>query len=338
MRFAVDTGGTFTDLVIEQDDGSLTIAKSSTTPSDPIAGLFDVLDKAAAARGVDRATLLGQGELFVHGTTRAINAILTGTTARTALLSSEGHPDVLLFREGGRSDPFNFTRAFPKPYVPRSLTFEVPGRIGSQGEEVAPLDEGAVARIAGEIERRGVQAVAVCLLWSVVNPDHELRVGALLRELLPGLPITLSHALNPTVREYRRASAAAIDASLKPLMTSYLAALEERLRQAGFRGRLLMVTSSGGVLDASAVAAAPIHSINSGPSMAPVAGRFHAERDADCETAVVADTGGTSYDVSLVRRGRIPLTRETWLGEPFIGHMTGFPSVDVTSIGVAPTS
>jgi N-methylhydantoinase A len=333
VRFAVDTGGTFTDLVIEHDDGSFTIAKSSTTPSDPIAGVFDVLDKAAAARGTDRATLLGQGELFVHGTTRAINAILTGTAARTSLLTSQGHPDVLLFREGGRSDPFNFTRAFPKPYVPRSLTFEVPGRIGSRGEEVVPLDEDAVARIAGELERRRVEAVAVCLLWSVVNPDHELRVAGLLRELLPGLPITLSHQLNPTVREYRRASAAAIDASLKPLMTSYLAQFEQRLQQAGFRGRLLMVTSSGGVLDAAAVAAAPIHSINSGPSMAPVAGRFHAECDADSETAVVADTGGTSYDVSLVRRGRIPLTRETWLGDPFFGHMTGFPSVDVTSIG-----
>ena len=175
--------------------------------------------------------------------------------------------------------------------------------------------------------------MAVCLLWSIVNPVHELRVGELLEQHLPGVPYTLSHALNPSLREYRRASSAAIDASLKPLMTRYLAALEERLRDAGLEGRLLVVTASGGVLDADTMAAAPIHSINSGPAMAPVAGRYYAEREAGATTAVIADTGGTSYDVSLVRRGRIPWTRETWLGRQYESDITGFPSVDVKSIG-----
>jgi N-methylhydantoinase A len=173
----------------------------------------------------------------------------------------------------------------------------------------------------------------VCLLWSTVNPVHELRVGELLEQHLPGVPYTLSHALNPSLREYRRAASAAIDASLKPLMSRYLATLETRLRDAGFAGRLLVVTASGGVLDAETMAAAPIHSINSGPSMAPVAGRYYAERDADAQTAVIADTGGTSYDVGLVRHGRIPWTRESWLGRQYESDLTGFPSVDVKSIG-----
>jgi N-methylhydantoinase A len=333
VRFAVDTGGTFTDLVIEDDDGRLSMTKSSTRPSDPVAGVFDVLDKAAASRGLARGELLEQADLFIHGTTRAINAILTHSTARTAFLTSAGHPDVLLFREGGRSDPFNFTRPFPEPYVPRSLTFEVPGRIGSRGEEVEPLDEAALAAIAAELARHAIEAVAVCLLWSIVNPVHEQRTGELLAELLPDVPVTLSHALNPTIREYRRGSSTAIDASLKPLMSDYLGGLESRLRAAGFGGRLLVVTSSGGVMDAGAVAAAPIHAINSGPAMAPVAGRHYAELDGRSSTAIVADTGGTSYDVSVVQRGRLPQTRETWLGTPYFGHMTGFPSVDVKSIG-----
>ena len=175
--------------------------------------------------------------------------------------------------------------------------------------------------------------MAVCLLWSIVNPVHELRVGELLEQHLPGVPYTLSHALNPSLREYRRAASAAIDASLKPLMTRYLASLEQRLRDAGFDGRLLMVTASGGVLDADTMAAAPIHSINSGPSMAPVAGRYYAEREAGATTAVIADTGGTSYDVGLVRHGRIPWTRESWLGRQYESDLTGFPSVDVKSIG-----
>jgi N-methylhydantoinase A len=333
LRFAVDTGGTFTDLVLEDGDGSLSLYKAPTTPADPIDGVLDVLRTAAAARGVDLAGLLGGGELFVHGTTRAINAILTGAAARTAFLTTAGHPDVLLFREGGRLHPFDNTREYPAPYVPRALTFEVPERIGAAGEVVSPLDEDAVVAACARMRELGVEAIGVCLLWSIVNPAHELRVGELVAARLPGVPFTLSHALNPALREYRRASSACIDASLKPLMTSYLRGLERRLRDAGFRGRTLVVTSGGGVLDAAAVADAPIHSIGSGPAMAPVAGRHYALLDAGAETAVVADTGGTSYDVSLVRRGRIPWTRETWLGGQFVGHITGFPSVDVRSIG-----
>jgi N-methylhydantoinase A len=332
LRLAVDTGGTFTDLVIEGADG-LRLSKSSTTPDDPIRGVLEVIETAATDLGIPSGELLGQAELFIHGTTRAINAILTGKVARTAFLTTKGHPDILLFREGGRTDPFNFTREYPPAYVPRSLTFEVPERTGSGGEIAVPLDEAALLGIIERLKSLAVEAVAVCLLWSIANPAHELRVGELLAEHLPGVAVTLSHDLNPSLREYRRASSTAIDASLKPIMSEYLAGLENRLRAAGFRGRVLMVTSSGGVLDASAVAQAPIHAIGSGPAMAPVAGRHYAQLDAGSDTAVVADAGGTSYDVSLVRRGRIPWTRQTWLGEIYLGHMTGFPSVDVKSIG-----
>jgi N-methylhydantoinase A len=333
MRFAVDTGGTFTDLVVEDDEGALRLYKSSTTPDDPIRGVLNVLEEAAKDVGVDRAELLGGGDLFIHGTTRAINAILTNNTARTAFLTTEGHPDILLFREGGRTEPFNFTRPYPEPYVARALTFEVPERIGAAGEVVKPLDEAAAILVVQRLAELEVAAVAVCLLWSIVNPSHEVRLGELLAEHLPGVPYTLSHQLNPTIREYRRASSAAIDASLKPVMTEYLQRLETSLSSAGFGGRVLVVTSAGGVLDAATVAEAPIHTIGSGPAMAPIAGRHYAVLDAGASTAVVADTGGTSFDVSLVRRGRIPWTRETWLGAPYFGHMTGFPSVDVKSIG-----
>jgi N-methylhydantoinase A len=330
VRLAVDTGGTFTDLVVEEDDGALHLFKSPTTPDDPMQGILDVLATAAASLGDD---LLARGSVFLHATTRATNAVLTRTTALTAFLTTEGHPDVLLFREGGRTDPFNFTRPYPEPYVPRALTFEVPERVDAAGEVLKPLDERAVVELCARLRALEVEAVGVCLLWSIANPTHEARLGELLDEHLPGVPYTLSHRLNPSIREYRRASSACIDASLKPVLSEYLRGLEGRLREAGFGGGVLMVTSGGGVLDAAAVANAPIYSLGSGPAMAPVAGRVFAARDGGATTAVVADTGGTSYDVSLVRRGRIPWTRETWLGEPFFGHMTGFPSVDVKSIG-----
>ena len=333
MRFAVDTGGTFTDLIVEDDDGGLHMFKAATTPDDPIRGVIDSLENAAAALSTNLASLLGQGELFIHGTTHAINAIVTGNTAKTAFLTSQGHRDILVFREGGRMEPFNFTVPFPQPYVPRALTFEVPGRMLADGSEMTPFDDAAVLRIIAELKEQEVEAVAVCLLWSIVNSAHEDRLGEFLTEHLPGVPYTLSHVLNPSLREYRRASSAAIDASLKPLMSAYMHNLSGRLRDAGFAGRVLIVTSQAGVMDAEDIADSPIHLINSGPSMAPVSGRYFARVDERSETAVIADTGGTTYDVSLVRRGGIPWTRETWIGEPYRGHMTGFPSVDVKSIG-----
>ena len=332
MRFAVDTGGTFTDLVIE-DAGRLSVHKSATVPSDPVRGILEVFEVAARERGVAREELLGSGSALIHGTTRALNAVLTGSTARTAFLTTAGHPDILVLREGGRSAIFDLKRPYPEPYVPRSLTFEVPERIDSDGEVVRPLDEEAVVGIARRLREEEVEAAAVCLLWSIANPEHEVRVGEILAEDAPGVALTLSHLVNPCLREYRRASSAAIDASLKPVMTEYLNGLRRRLGEAGFDGRVLIVTSAGGALDAEEIADAPIHSLNSGPAMAPIAGRFFSADDADADNAIVADTGGTSYDVSVVRRGRIPWTRESWIGEPYFGHMTGFPSVDVRSVG-----
>jgi N-methylhydantoinase A len=333
VRFGVDTGGTFTDLVIDDGGGELEIHKSPTVPADPVQGILDVFAVAADARGVSTRELLGGASALVHGTTRGLNAVLTGNAARTALLTTAGHPDILLLREGGRSDIFDFGAAYPEPYVPRALTFEVPERIGADGGVLEPLDEDGVAAVLDRLAAAEVEAVAVCLLWSIANPAHELRLGELLAERLPGVPVTLSHQLNPCIREYRRASSAAIDASLKPVMTDYIANLRGRLEDAGFGGRLLVVTSSGGALDAADVAAAPIHSLNSGPSMAPVAGRQALAEAGERRLAIVADTGGTSYDVSVVRDGRIPWTRESWLGRPYFGHMTGFPSVDVRSVG-----
>jgi N-methylhydantoinase A len=332
LRFAIDTGGTFTDLMVSSDEGVLSMFKASTTPKDPVAGVLDSLRMAAEASHESLKSYLARGELLMHGTTHAINAIVTGSTARTAFITTAGHPDTLVIREGGRMEPFNFTIAYPEPFVPRALTYEVPERMTVNGMAKTPLDEAAVVEILEKIKQAKVEAIGVCFLWSVVNPAHELAVGALIERHLPGIPYTLSHKINPSIREYRRAISTCIDASLKPIMGAYMRGLESRLREAGFNGRVLVVTSQGGVMDAAHAAEAPVHLINSGPSMAPVAAKAYAEAG-DTETLIVGDTGGTTFDVSLVRRGRIPRSRETWLGQPFRSHMTGMPSVDVKSIG-----
>jgi N-methylhydantoinase A len=331
MRLACDTGGTFTDLLVEADD--LRMYKAHTVAEDPARGVLDALSLAAADRDLSLEEFLGQADVFIHGTTHAINAIITGNTAKTAFLTTAGHPDVLVIREGGRADPFDHKTGYPKPYVPRALTFEIDGRIDASGAVLLPLDEGQIGEVIERLRAEQVEAVAVCLLWSIMNPDHELRLGAMLAEALPDVAVTLSHQLNPSLREYRRASATAIDASLKPLMARYLGGLGDRLREAGFHGRLLVLTSQGGAMDAGALARTPIQAINSGPSMAPIAGRASARADQGPELVIVADTGGTTFDVSLIRGETIPWTRETWIGQPYSGHMTGFPSVDVKSVG-----
>ena len=333
LRFAVDTGGTFTDLVVETERGELQVFKDYSTPHDPLEGILGAFDKAAAAFGTDRKSLLGSGSMLVHATTWAINAIVTGARAETALLVTEGHPDLLLFREGGRREPFNNDRQYPDPYVKRSLTFEIGERVLADGRVAIALDEDSVVKGVEAAVSRGAEAIAVCLLWSIINPAHEKRVGDIIADIAPDIPYTLSHELNPTIREYRRAASAAIDASLKPTMTRYFDRLTNGLGSEGFDGRLLVVSSNGGVLDAPAVATAPIHAINSGPAMAPVAGRAFARIESGDETVIIADTGGTTFDVSLVRHGRIPQTRETYLGEPGASDLTGFPSVDVRSVG-----
>lgn len=332
VTLSADTGGTFTDLVVDAM-GEFAIFKAMSTPDDPTRGVLDAVELAAEAYAVEVGDLLGRADVFIHGTTRAINSLLAGGTARTAFLTTEGHPDILLFREGGRANPFDFSQPYPEPFVPRSLTFEVPGRVAADGTIVRELDEEALLAIIRRLVELGVEAVGVALLWSIVNPEHECRVGELLERHLPGIPFTLSHQLNPTLREYRRASSACIDASLKPLMADYLQTLERRLSCAGFSGELLIVTSQGGVITAEEAQRAPIHTINSGPSMAPVAGRKYSAAECEAGAVIVADSGGTTFDVSLVRDGVIPRTRETWIGAPHHGHITGFPSVDVKSIG-----
>lgn len=333
MRLSIDTGGTFTDLVVEDDSGRLAIYKSPTTPNDPLQGILNVVDRAADAMQLSREGLLRATGTLIHGTTRATNAILTHTTAKTAFITTKGHPDVLTLRMGGRSDAFNHTREYPEAYVPRELTFEVDERIDYNGTVVSELQEASVQSIAAALAELHVEAAGVCLLWSIANGAHELQVRELLLGQLPGLQITLSHQLSPVIREYYRASAACIDASLKPLMTQYLQGLRAALGANGFGGRLLVASVAGGLLEPEWLANAPIHSINSGPAMAPAAGLYYAQADSDRPTAVVIDTGGTSFDVSVIRDGHIPRTKEMWLGERHTGHATGLPSIDVRTTG-----
>lgn len=332
-RITVDVGGTFTDVVLTDELGGVSVGKAPTTPERAFDGIHGGLEVIAAERGREVGELLAETELFVYSTTRATNAIIEKKTARTAFLTTAGFPDVLVLREGGKASAFDFETPYPEPYVPRRLTFEVPERINAAGEVVTPLDEGSVRETARRLAALEVEAVAVCLLWSIVNPAHELRVGEILAAELPGVAVTLSHALSPVLREYRRASTTAIDASLKPMMGEHLRRVAADLEAAGFRGELLGATSFGGVMHLDDLAERPVYTAKSGPALAPVAGRVYGEAELGARDVVVCDMGGTSFDVSLVLDGAVNFTRTTWLGGTYVGHLLATSSVDVRSIG-----
>jgi len=333
FRIAVDTGGTFTDVVVADEDGVLHLAKAPTDVERAFQSIEEALGEVAPGLGLTVAQLLAATDVFTYGTTRATNAIVEGRTARTAFFTTGGFPDILLLREGGKPEPFR-QLPYPPPYVPRYLTFELRERIDSEGDVFVPLDEESVLDAIAEARRLGAEAVAVCLIWSIVNPAHELRVGELLEREWPGVPFTLSHRLNPIVREYRRASSSAIDASLKPLMQAYLRGLERDLREAGLRGHIFVTTSFGGAWRPEEVVERPIYAIGSGPSMAPVAATAYARAEAEeLPDLIVCDTGGTTFDVGLVSGGQIEYSAESWLGGRWIGHITGVRAVDVKSIG-----
>jgi N-methylhydantoinase A len=333
FKVSADTGGTFIDVVIADASSTQVIGKSLTTHDRVFRGLSSALEAAAQELGLTARQVLDDTDLFIYGTTRATNAIVTRNTAKTALLTTKGFEDVLLLKEGGKQDGYDFTKQYPKPYIPRSHTYGVRERVNSEGGIVIDLDEDQLADIVKTIRDRKFEAVAVALLWSVVNPEHELRVEKAIAEICPDLPVTLSHQIAPIIREYRRTSAAAIDASLKPLMQHHFRQLEQDIRDFGYQGTILVSTSMGGVMKIDEVVESPINTARSGPSMAPLAGLNYSLQEGLGGDMIVCDTGGTTFDVGISRDSTVVHSRDTWIGPDWEGDLLGISSVDIRSIG-----
>lgn len=333
FTISVDTGGTFTDVIVRSASGEQTIGKALTTHGRVFGGLSEAIKAAARDLQIGFETLLAETTLFIYGTTRATNAIVTRNVAKTAFITTEGFPDILVLKEGGKLDGYDFSKSYPAPYIPRRHTFELKERIDAEGRVLTELDMEAARALLGELKRNKFEAIGVCFLWSFLNPQHELAVGELICQELPGMPFTLSHQLAPIIREYRRASATAIDASLKPLMQKHLFEFEQDIRGAGYSGQILVSTSFGGVMHLEAAMQAPINMAKSGPSMAPVAGITYSVAEGLGDSMIVADTGGTTFDVGLSRNGQLVYSRDTWLGGMWEGDLLGISSVDIRSIG-----
>jgi len=326
FRVGIDIGGTFTDCVVHAPDRPPVIAKSPSTPRAFATGFMNALEVAAGRFDLSLKDFLGRTSVIVHGTTVSTNALVTRKTAATGLIVTRGHPDILTLREAPRKKTWNLRLDYPAPFIPRNRTFEVGERIDSLGNVVETLDESSVREAVDRLRRADVKAIAVCFLWSFVNNTHEKRVGEIIAAEWPDIPVSLSHEVNPIPREYRRTIATAIDASLKPIVSAYVNDLTTVLEQAGFTGKLLIANCVGGMMPPDEIIASPIQSVMSGPTLAPVAAR-HAAPGQD---VIVADMGGTTFDVAAIRDGQILITPESMIYEH---DMLGLPKVDVRSVG-----
>jgi N-methylhydantoinase A len=313
-RVGVDVGGTFTDLVALVD-GRIVTAKVPSTPDDQSEGAMRSLALAD----------VGEPAAFAHGMTVATNALLERRGARTALVTTRGFRDVIEIGRQDRAHLYDLTAVRPPALVPRELRLTIGGRMGPGGE-LAPLDEREIEEVAAALRDADVEAVAVCLLFSFLHPEHERAVGAALRRALPDVHVSLSSEVLPEFREYERFSTTTADAYLAPRLAAYLSRLAERARDAGVPAPLVM-QSAGGVIDLDTAIDAAAACVLSGPA-GGVVGAAYVAAASGFDDVLTFDMGGTSTDVAPVQRGEASTTTESVVA----GVPLKLPMVDVHTV------
>ena len=299
MRIGVDVGGTFTDFVL-LDDAAMRLHthKCLTSPRDP----SDAIEEGIRALARQVPGCLDRLEEVIHGTTLVINAILERKGARTGLITTKGFRDVLELGREIRYAAYDVFAEFPEPLVPRERRLEVDERVRADGSVLRPLDPAEARSAVRALVRADVESVAVCLLNSFENPAHELALKRILAEDFPGASVSISYEVLPQIREYERTSTTVTNAYVKPLTEKYLRRLEQRLAALGFRGRLFIMLSSGGVTSAQTAAEFPVRIIESGPTAAVIAGEYYS-RLFGLPEMFCFDMGGTTAKSCLIQGG-----------------------------------
>lgn len=330
LRIATDVGGTFTDLVYlhtrAKGTPEIGTAKSDTTPPDFEQGVMDVFHQA----GLDASAV----NFFAHGTTVIINAITERKGAKTGLITTEGFRDILEIARGNRPSFFNLNYQKPKPFVPRYLRRELPGRISYKGEELKPLDLSGLPAILDDFRAEGVEAIAICFINSYADSIHEEAAMEKIRELWPEMAVVASHQITREWREYERTSTAVLSAYVQPVARHYLDRLSERLSEAGMRGSLYIMQSNCGVDTVNNARQIPITMVESGPASgvwgAAALGKIIGEPN-----VIALDIGGTTAKCSLISDGQIKINTDYMIGRTrtSAGYPIMVPVVDLVEIG-----
>lgn len=331
IRVATDVGGTFTDLVcFETDhatgDARIITAKSDTTPPNFEQGVLNVLEKA----GVDPKAV----DFLAHGTTVVINALTERKGVKVGLITTEGFRDTLEIARGNRPDFFNLHYEKPKPFVPRYLRRELPGRMSYKGEELKPLDLGGLPGILDDFRRDGVEAVAICFLHSYANTSHEKAALAEVQKLWPEVSAVSSHQITREWREYERSNTTVLSAYVQPTAERYLSRLDNGLREKGFAKSLYIMQSNCGVDSLESVSKIPITMVESGPASgfwgAAELGKLIGEPN-----VLALDIGGTTAKCSLIEDGEVKIKTDYWIerDRTSAGYPIMVPVVDLVEIG-----
>jgi N-methylhydantoinase A len=331
VRLATDVGGTFTDLVAyDEKTGEISIAKTLTTSDDQSRGVLDTIAQARDAHGLDPT---GVG-FFVHGGTTVINAITERKGVKTALITTKGFRDVLEIARGNRPDLYNLQARTPEPFVPRRLRLEVEERLDAQGEILVALNKDDIRAAAEVCRREHIEAAAVVFLHSYVNPDHEERCTALLRELLPGVAISPSYQVSRQWREYERSNTTVLNAYVQPIIERYFATMQQSLIAEGITCAPYAMQSNGGVATFAQAGQQPLTLVESGPS-GGVAGAVSIGEALGEADILHLDVGGTTAKCSLIRGGRPQLTPDYKLewSRTSPGYPVQIPVVDIVEIG-----
>ncbi|MBL6598558.1 MAG: hydantoinase/oxoprolinase family protein, partial [Alphaproteobacteria bacterium] len=335
-RIGIDVGGTFTDLMLADDAGVTHVAKVPSVPSDPSRGVIAALERLAQDLDTTVGAVLSGCALFVHGSTVATNTMLEGKGAKVGLLTTAGFRDALEIRRGLREDQWNHREPYAPVLVPRHRRLGIGGRIDSDGSEHAPLVTSDIDDALETFKAEGVEAIAVALFNSFVNPDHEAAVEAAIRERWDGEWISRSAALSPMMGEYERTSTAVVNATLSPRIVAYLRRLDTELRELGLPRPILLVQSNGGAISVDQVAPRPVNLLLSGPAAA-VGALHHYRRAIDTEVGdgddagnlISMEIGGTSCDVLLMSNGTVATKDDLMIA----GYHVSTPSIDIHTIG-----
>ncbi len=309
----VDTGGTFTDFVYKTEEG-WKVYKTLSTPKNPAEAILKGLKVVGDKRP----------RYIVHGTTVATNALLERKGAKTAFITNKGFEDIIEIGRQNREKLYDLHYRRPEPLVPSDLRFGLKCRIDSKGEIIEELDPSEVEKLAETLKEKGVEAVAVCFLFSFLNPEHERTVASILRERLKEIPVSVSSEILPEFREFERASTTVVNAYVAPKMGRYIKTLKENLKE---DDRLVIMQSSGGVISADTVIKEPVRTVLSGPA-GGVVGAWKIGKLAGFERLITFDMGGTSTDVSLVD-GKPSFTTETKIS----GVPIKVPMIDIHTVG-----
>lgn len=334
MRVGIDVGGTFTDFVLlNESTGETHSYKCLTTPADPAEAILDGIVALERMRPGTIANL----EEVIHGTTLVINAIIERKGARTGLLTTSGFRDVLELGREVRYAAYDPHAPVPEPLVPRERRLEVRERVRADGSVMQPLEPQSVSSTLARLKADGVESIAVCLLNSFENPQHEFEIKRLIAEELSGVSVSISYEVLPQIREYERTSTTVANAYVKPLTETYLKSLRQRLAARGFSGRLFIMLSSGGVTSADIAAAYPVRIIESGPCAAVIAGQYFS-RLFELPDMFCFDMGGTTAKSCLIQNGAAEVVPTFEVGrvqrfQKGSGITLQVPVVDLMEIG-----